>query len=188
MILLIAIVLSLTIGLLRGGRLRRIAEIPLRYGWVALVALGLQVIFVSGPRWGVALPMGVLVASYALLIAVVALNWRLPGMPLVGLGLALNLAVMAANGGYMPVSPEALARAGLGHLAAQVEYGAPILGAKDILLPREATRLWWLGDTLAVPGPAPLRAVLSVGDVFLAAGVIVLLQKALVPGKARRPI
>jgi len=185
MILLVAIVLSLTIGLLRGGRLRHIAEIPLRHGWLALVALGLQVGFVSWPRWGGALPVGVLVGSYALLVGVIALNWRLPGMPLMGLGLALNLAVMVANGGYMPVSPEALAKVGLGHLAAQGAYGTPILGAKDILLPREATRLWWLSDVIAVPGPAPLRAVFSVGDVLLAIGVMILLQKALVPSKSQ---
>lgn len=183
MILLAAIVLSLTIGLVRGGRLRRIAEIPLRYGWLALIALGLQVAFVSGPRWGLELPVGVLVGSYALLVGVIALNWRLPGMPLMALGLALNLAVMAANGGYMPVTPEALARAGLGQWAARETFGSPILGAKDILLPREGTRLWWLSDILVVPGPAPFRAILSVGDILLAAGVAFLLQKVLVPAK-----
>lgn len=100
-----------------------------------------------------------------------------------GVGLASNLVAMAANGGYMPVTPEALARAGLSQLAAQGSVGSPILGAKDILLLREETRLWWLSDILVVPGPAPLRAILSVGDVLLALGVVILLQGVLVPGK-----
>jgi len=176
MILLLAIVLSFTIALARGGRLERLAETPIRHGWIALIALALQVLMVYGPAKGLGWLM---VASYGLLVLVISLNWRLPGMPLVGTGLALNLAVMAANSGYMPIAPETLSRAGLEHLADGLEIGSLVTNAKDVLLPREATRLWWLSDILVVPLPSPLKAVLSIGDLLLAAGAVIFIQKAM---------
>lgn len=182
MILLLAIVLSFTIALLRGGRLERLANVPIRHGWIALVALAVQIWMVYGRTAGLGWLM---LASYGLLILVFGLNWRLPGMLVMGTGLALNLIVMAANGGYMPISPETLSRAGLEHLASSLETGAYVTNAKDILLPREATRLWWLSDILVVPLPSPLKAVLSVGDLFLAAGAVVFAQKALLHQVAR---
>jgi hypothetical protein len=182
MILLLAIVLSFTIALIRGGRLERLADVRLRYGWIALIALGLQVLMVYGPgaRLG-----WLMLASYGLLVLVVGLNWRLPGMPIMAMGLALNLVVMAANGGFMPISPETLSRAGLEHLASSLEVGAHVTNAKDVLLPREATRLWWLGDTLVMPLPSPLKAVFSVGDLLLAAGAVVFVQRAMAPKVAQ---
>jgi hypothetical protein len=120
-----------------------------------------------------------MLATYAMLLAFVIVNRRIPGIALVGLGLALNAAVMAANGGLMPVAPETLARAGLLHLASQPTTGARLLGAKDILLPREQTRLWCLGDALVIPLPAPLGAVVSVGDVVLAVGLCAVMTAAM---------
>ncbi len=86
---------------------------------------------------------------------------------------------MAANGGYMPVSPEALARAGLAQLAASSAVGTPILGAKDVLLPRELTNLWLLSDILVIPRPLPFTSVFSIGDCCLALGALVFFQKKL---------
>jgi len=176
MILLLAIVLSFTIAFVRGGRLERLADVPIRHGWIALIALALQILMVYGPVAGLGWLM---LASYGLLVLVIGLNWRLPGMPLVGAGLALNLAVMAVNGGFMPIAPETLSRAGLEHLAASLETGTYVTNAKDVLLPREATRLWWLSDILVVPLPSPLKAVLSVGDLVLAIGAVIFIQKAM---------
>lgn len=176
MILLLAIALSFTIALIRGGRPRRLADVPIRYGWIALIALGLQVLMVYSPR----VELGwLMLGSYGLLILVIGLNWKLPGMPIMGLGLALNWVVMAANGGFMPISPETLTKACLEHLAPSLQVGAHVTNAKDILLPREATRLWWLSDVLVAPFPAPLKAVLSVGDLFLAAGAMLFIQQGM---------
>jgi hypothetical protein len=186
MVLLVAMVLSVVFGLARGGRFERLAEIGLRHGWIALSALALQVLLVGvASRWTGGGYGWAMLATYGLLLAFVIVNWRIPGIAIVGVGLALNALVMAANGGLMPISPETLAQAGLLHLAPQIMTGTRLLGAKDILMPREQTRLWWLGDALVLPLPAPLGAVLSIGDLILAGGVCIVVVAGMRP-KAKR--
>lgn len=192
MILLIAVGVSFLVALLRGGKVDGLANYRFRFGWLALLALAIQIALVSYPLpqaeglWGVR-SLG-LVGSYLLLILVVALNRHLPGLPLVGLGLALNLVVMVANGGYMPISPEAVAQAGFNHLLLSGEPGARLASTKDVLLPRDMTNLWVLSDIFVVPEFLPLRSVFSIGDVLLACGVFILFQKgtrrAAAPGDA----
>jgi hypothetical protein len=113
-------------------------------------------------------PRIALMASYLLLVLLVFLNRRVPGMALVGAGLLLNFAVMLANGGYMPITPEALEKAGLVHLATTGQIGSRVLNAKDVLLPAAGTRLWVLSDILVLP--PPVGTAFSVGDVLLAFG------------------
>ena len=100
-------------------------------------------------------------------------------MPLVGIGLGLNLLVMLANGGLMPITWEALHKAGLTGLALGSEPGSRIVATKDVLLPREQTHLWILSDILVIPAQFPIRSVCSVGDVLLAGGIFWLFQRTM---------
>jgi hypothetical protein len=106
-----------------------------------------------------ALSYALLLGSQVVVLAWVLANWQLPGLVLVALGLAMNAVVMAANGA-MPVHPEAIAA--LGRDASELVRGKHVLADAD-------TRLWWLADIWAVP---PIRSVISIGDVVLAAGLI----------------
>jgi len=108
-------------------------------------------------------------AAYVLLLLGFALNLRRPGMLLAALGAGANALVVFANGGHMPVFPEALARAGLEGHRALLERA----GDATHVLAGEETRLGLLGDWIALPG-----VVLSPGDLLIAAGVFLL---ALVP-------
>ncbi len=72
----------------------------------------------------------------------------------------MNLAAIAANGGTMPATPEALAVAGI---AADGEH---FVNSGVV----EQARLWWLGDIFAVPASLPLANVFSLGDVVLLVG------------------
>ena len=184
MVLLAAILLSIIVALIRGGRLDRLAGVSFRHGWVALLALGLQVAIVYAVEPGSRPSAWLLIGSHVLLIFVIAVNRNIPGLPIVGLGLGLNLLVMLVNGGFMPVTPEALAQAGLSHRAQGLSAGDHVLGAKDVLLPRDNTRLWILSDIFAVPLPV-IRTVFSLGDLVLALGAFILFQRAMgaAPGR-----
>ena len=181
MILLAAVVLSLLIALLRGGKLGELTTVSLRCGWIALLAFALQIVVIYFPlpaSQGLLGPRTLLLlGSYALLVLVVAMNKSLPGLIVVGIGLLLNLAVMLANGGFMPVTPEALQQAGLAHLALGEQAGARVLNAKDIILPRESTFLWVLSDILILP--PPVGTVFSIGDVLLAVGAFIFFQRSM---------
>jgi hypothetical protein len=165
---LVSLLLALLLSYPRGGRLHRIADAPLHASWVLFVGVGLQVVvdvgaargFLPGTGWA---SYGLLLASQLLVVVWVLANRHLPGTILVAIGLALNAAVIAANGA-MPVDPAAIAALGID--------GATVTGGKHVLLD-DATRLPWLADIWPLP---PLRSIISVGDVVLAAGLIPLLH------------
>ena len=184
MILAAAFFLSIAIALLRGGHLRRFAEMPLRWGWVALIAFGLQIyqIYFPEPKAeGLLSARGaILVLSYALILAVVWKNRALPGIKIIGVGLVANFLVMLLNGGYMPITAEALGQVGHSQNIVGSGAGARVFGTKDIVLPHESTVAWWLSDIFVAPPPFPIPSVFSIGDVFIATGVFWLVQQATV--------
>ena len=102
-----------------------------------------------------------LMASYATLIAFIALNIRLPGLWVIALGFALNLLVIGVNGG-MPVSDAALRSAYGSGYAEQRRELAEGRQAKHHL-ERPVDTLTPLADV--IPVGAPVHQVLSVGDI-----------------------
>lgn len=186
MILLVAIALSIAVGLIRGGKLTRIAELPLVWGGWALLAFGgqwllfrYQFLSTEASSSFSLLRVGAVSCTYLLLLAVVWRNRHLPGMGLIGLGLLLNGLVIMANGGYMPISPETLFRLGYGEKYLYTPPGTLLPGSKDIILPRELAHLWFLGDVFVIPPSVPFAAAFSIGDVFIAGGVFLLLQSGM---------
>ena len=144
-----------------GGRLYRLADIELRHPWLLIAGLLVQVLIIEVAA-GADIPHGALhVLSYAMVGAFVVVNRSVPGMVAMGLGGGLNGIAIAANGGVMPASPEALATAGL-------TAGDGFANSAAV----EGARVAWLGDVLAVPASLPLANVFSVGDVLLAAGFV----------------
>jgi hypothetical protein len=112
--------------------------------------------------------------SYALLVAGAVRNWHIYGLRLLLIGACLNLLPMALNGWRMPISPEALARAGFVR-EASLPVGTILASSKDILLPGEATHLRFLSDVLVIT--SPVRRVLSIGDVFVYSGTLAALAQ-----------
>jgi len=160
------VLVAVGLGIAFGGSVGRLAELPLRAPWLFLSAVALQV---------VAFPVGVLpwrtheaaasvlwVASYGLLLAAAILNRRLTGVPIVALGMLLNLAAILANRGTMPVRVEAMHDAGR---VAVTQANSTALA--DPVLP-------WLVDRWAAPDWIPLANVFSVGDVVIAVGAVVI--------------
>lgn len=167
MVLLVAIVaVSILVGLLLRGSLRRFEHVRLRWWGLALLGLGLQFVPVPTGLSGTDLlvRVAVLSCSYSLLVLFAALNVRTTGMPLVLIGLLLNAAVVIPNGG-MPVSAEAVARSGqdgaLEALTAGTTGKHHLMTDDDVLTP--------LADI--IPIPEPIGAIASVGDLVLYLGV-----------------
>jgi len=186
MILLAALLVAFLVALLVGGKVSRLAALPVRLPSLALLGFGLQVYLLYWPDATAPALFSphtiILIASYLLLLIFVWINRRLPGMFIIGLGLLMNLTVMVANGGYMPITPEAVTRVGHEYELQTTEPGARLRNTKDVLLPREQTNLWFLSDIFVAPRPFPIPSVFSPGDVVVALGAAVLLIVAM-----RRP-
>jgi hypothetical protein len=162
---------ALTVGALAVGVvLGRLLLQPLRYRHLGAarvrwpVALGLgAVLAVAADRidGGGAVPLAV-VGQVLLIIGVLA-NLHLVGTGVLAVGLALNLVSMVVDGG-VPVRRGALVAAGV--LEPADVPDATVSGPRH--LERSDDLAPWLGDALPV---APMRTVVSFGDLVVAVGV-----------------
>jgi hypothetical protein len=190
--------LSLVVALLRGGRLTRLAQVPFRHAYLAVLSLVLQMVIfsswwtrVGGEPW---IP-SLYVLSMLILTAWFGLNFRLPGMAVIGLGLLLNLAAIASNGGRMPASLAALEYAGMIYRAVDPQQATPpILEHNGVVykitdptqeipanfaIATQETRFYYLADIIPVPKGFPNPIVFSVGDVLITLGAMYFLQRVL---------
>jgi hypothetical protein len=115
-----------------------------------------------------------LVASQFLLLIFAWRNRMLPGIGLLAVGVAMNLSVIVANGGFMPIFPKVLWQLAP-HADGTWELGERVWLSKDIVLPAVDTRLPWLADRFLLPEWSPIGSAFSLGDVMLALGVFRLL-------------
>lgn len=159
--MLLVIAISITVGWIRGGKLRNLTEIRVRL-W-ALLPIGFLLLAASAfvPTDRHQLAVALILISYLPLLLFVWLNRNMTGIWIAGMGILMNFTVIVLNGG-MPVLPEAVRIAG----------GAEdiVLGAKHVLL-TDTTLMPFLADVIPLPS-----AVLSLGDVFLAIGVATFLE------------
>jgi len=89
-------------------------------------------------------------------------NLHLRGLWWVAIGFAMNTLAILTHGGQMPVTAEALRRAGIERAIAILEKRGDGLH----VLTTTEDPLWWLGDIL------PLRhQVISIGDILIIIGV-----------------
>ena len=158
-----------------GGRLARLAELDLKATWTVLVAAAVQVAVTSVYRTGYTLDLVLHAATYGLVIWFLIANRRIVGLPLLSLGVALNTIAIASNGGVMPATRTALRIAGI-----DTSGGYSNSAAVD------HPKLQVLGDIIPVPGPWPIGNVLSIGDLLIFAGALVVLHVACASRLARR--
>lgn len=143
--------LGFALGWIFSGDPRRLAALRIR--WWPLLVLGVLLRLAAGTMGEAAALLYVL--GFFAVTVVATVNAALPGMALIAVGAALNLVVVAANGG-MPVDPAAVVAAGAR------------MPVDPLHLERTgSTHLAVLADIIPAP---PFGAVYSAGDFLLASG------------------
>ena len=157
---------ALVVVLVTRGSFSQLFRLPIQSIWMVLVALAIQILlaFVDIPANRLDdLGFGLVMASYAFLLAFCFVNLRISMMWVIGAGIALNALVIGLNHGMPTRDNEVTTRSGR-TIEEPIERTAkhrPESG--DDLLP-------FLGDRLQVP--APIDEVISIGDVVIGAGII----------------
>ena len=189
MLFLILILLAAIVALLRGGSLRNVTSRPWPFHRVWLVWLGLllQIALFPPFRTTPLLPVapGILYpVSMLILVAWVAMNWRVPGMLLIGLGLVSNTLAIICNGGLMPTTREAASA--VGGVADYLLINGHYIAHNSVLLPDNQILLRPLTDIFVFPGGTPLTPggvpqIFSIGDACIAVGICLLVYNILRP-------
>lgn len=167
MIILACLGLGLILRVLSGRALMGLSTVRLRGEGLLVCLLAVQMVL---PALRLSAELGrvgfvVWLATFPVLAAITISNRHQPGMLVIGIGLLLNLAVVALNGG-MPVFSVAVRAAGsVSQLVIPSGDFIHVIGAAG-------TRLSWLADVIPMPGPSWMRLVPSAGDCLLYVGVV----------------
>ncbi|MDO9573765.1 MAG: DUF5317 domain-containing protein [Candidatus Contubernalis sp.] len=165
------VILALLLGWFRGGKLRNLLSLNpkglnlilmamvMRYAAI-LLSRSMDFFFFYGPS--------VQVVAYGVLFLGIWQSWEYIEFKIIGLGSFANFLAIAANGGKMPVSSSALTSAGL----TLTETGTHILM-------NEGTKFAWLSDVIPLPHPYPFTMVISLGDLVILLGVMLLIHNAM---------
>jgi hypothetical protein len=176
-VVVVVTVLALTLVAVT-GHLRPLSAMRVKAARLLVAAAVVQVGTTILAPGSVLLRVTALVVTILLVGVFLGANLGLPGVPLIALGLLLNVVVIGANGA-MPVSTSAAADAGVATEALQL--------ADDPLREPlgDGSRLPLLADRVPVPAPGWAQVV-SAGDVLAAAGIGLLLIAGSVPTAPQR--
>ena len=158
----LAIVFGIVLGLAGGGNLSNLARLKFRWPLLLVAAVALRYVVIFTPLNRVDGAQYVYALSLALIVLWTVWHLRrLPGVWLVTAGGILNLVVVLANGGRMPVDATLAARQLGGVLAQRGHIGQYAVMGPD-------THLNPLGDWLSL---GPLPEAYSPGDLLIAMGI-----------------
>jgi hypothetical protein len=188
MVGLIAPPVVVALGLLLAGRSNP-PTLSLRWWPLAALAFAVQLVLFNHPldqqAWAIAWGPVIYLLSMLVVAGVLLANGlrepatRWPWI-VAAAGVALNMLVVSANGGYMPQSVDAREVAGRtkDRPAEQVEQ------LTNVHPMTSESRLPFLGDIIPEPSWMPMANVISVGDVLLSLGIAGAMLP--LPGLARR--
>ncbi|WP_018132616.1 DUF5317 domain-containing protein [Effusibacillus pohliae] len=165
-------VIGIIVAVFRGGKLRDLFEAKLKRIWLIVFAFCVQYAIIVLNQ---SFLLPAVIISYGALLAFACFNQRQPGFHFILAGIAMNLLVMAANDGRMPVD------VGIVRQYAPDGVSALLAGqsGKHIAM-SEQTHLNLLGDIFYLHAPYPREGLVSLGDIVFSIGVFLWIQKVMV--------
>ncbi len=153
----VALLVAVAVVIVTDGTFTRLAEVSFERAWLLAAGLGLQilvdVINLPPSRYD-DVGFGILLLSYVAVLGFIASNIRTRGILVIGIGIALNVFVIALNAG-MPY---------------HVVDGLPRETTVKHRPERSTDLLPVLSDRFATG--SPFRAAISIGDLVLFAGIV----------------
>lgn len=179
MLYLLACFMGIAAGLAAKGSISNLANFKLEKIYLIIAAFVIrttaQVLSARGMVWLIESSLLIYGITFLLLLAAFWYNRHSIGALIIGAGCLMNNVVMLLNGGKMPVSLEAMDRAGMTGMLEFMKNGAD--GKHSLLT--ESTKLPWLADIIHLPSfLGLLMEIVSIGDLVIALGLAVLTFEA----------
>lgn len=175
------ILLSIIVGLIRGGKFTKLFKVNFRRMWLLIFAFIFQyfIIFINSieeiqmaeklSKYG----KQIIILSYILLFIGIFINIKYKSLWVILGGSVLNLFVLVANQWRIPILKESLNLVGLDNLALMLEgnnlplYISITDGAKYSML----------GNIITISKPYPFPHIMSIGDLIICFGLYTLIQE-----------
>lgn len=192
MIYLAALFLGLMTGLMLRGRMSNLLCFRIKKAGLLVTVFAVQLLsqVLSLQRFDIAERLSPIInlMVFCIIFVVIWFNRKYFGMIIIGAGTFLNAAVMAMNGGKMPVSRELLMKEQLYEVMEIYRVG----GDGKHILSGEDTRLAFLGDMIGIPFDfGNMAKFVSIGDLVIVLGLYLLIVQVMldksVPELAREP-
>lgn len=166
-----SLIIAVIIGLLMKGKISNLGRLDLKYVYLIFAAYLIQVgIAFGAPRWDFGGYPYLHIFSYLLLFFSLYRNRLIPGMRYIFGGTAMNFAVIAVNGGRMPVRADVIPE----QMAALL---ATAKGGTHVLI-NETTKLAFLADIFYISLPYQ-NSLISIGDIVIDFGILVLVVRGM---------
>ena len=176
-----AIIISLVIGLIRGGKLKNFKRVNSKTKWSLICGILIQYIIVflskseeiSGISKILSYSKEILILSYILILIGLIGNINFRSLWIVILGFIGNFLVFAMNNWKIPILTEGIGFTDSVNLREVIETGASKLYTPIV----EGIKYPILGDIIIFAKPYPIPKIISIGDLLIAFGIFSLIQE-----------
>ncbi|MBM7615397.1 DUF5317 domain-containing protein [Alkaliphilus hydrothermalis] len=175
-----ALVLGIIVGKIRGGHLKRLGYLSLRFPFVVIMSLILMlttsIMIAMGNETFIEHRMILYIIIYCLLFTTLFLNLHKKAIWLILIGAICNFAAIVLNQGSMPIDLTLLEDSGFKNLLISINMGA----LPNYIPLEEAFPLTeYLGKRFITPSFYPLKQVLAVGDFLISIGLLFYIQSVM---------
>ncbi len=170
-----AVILGIAIGILRKGRLTSLGETQFKGLWLVIIAFLTQISPIFLARANVLGDQLIYMPFVAMCMMTIVLFMNLDksGIWFVIPGAVMNLVAIAMNAFKMPIDFRGLEYAGLTGVIETIQDGSLM---NYINMESAAGFSKYLGKFIGMPDFYPFAKVLSIGDILIMVGIVILIQ------------
>jgi hypothetical protein len=176
-----SIVISIIIGFIRGGKIRKFKAKNHKTIWILLFGMVIQYALIFLNRVEeigsiskiLSYTKEILIISYLLILIGLVTNLKFRSLWAVLIGYVMNFLVIAANGWKKPILLEGIELSNAKGLKEMIEIGKNALYTPIV----ESTKYPVLGDIIIFSNPYPISKIISLGDLVISFGIFALIQE-----------
>ena len=176
-----SIVISIIIGFIRGGKIRKFKAKNHKTIWILLFGMVIQYALIFLNRVEeigsiskiLSYTKEILIISYLLILIGLVTNLKFRSLWAVLIGYMMNFLVIAANGWKKPILLEGIELFNVKGLKEMIEMGKSALYTPIV----ESTKYPALGDIIIFSNPYPISKIISLGDLVISFGIFALIQE-----------